>query len=130
MRSRTSQQNLPPMEVTVRDADRSRAVTSDDRDGDWLALVPRAMGKCGLSHKAMAIDLEIDRGLLSAQLLGAPNKHLSFRRMWRLSPEFWRELILLIIDFYGLAIAATEQERRDAELGRTVREALERRLAG
>jgi hypothetical protein len=117
------------MEVTAVDRAASRAVTDGDREHDWLALVPRAMGKSGLSHKAMAIDLDMDRGLLSAQLLGAPNKHLSFRRMWRLSPDFWRELVLLIIDFYGITLALSDQDRRDLELGRTVRQALERSLA-
>lgn len=127
--SSSVQRTLGPLEVTGGDARRSPVVTDCDREANWLGLVTRAMGRCGLSHKAMAIEMDVDRGLLSAQLLGAPNKHLSFRRMHTLSREFWRELVILIIDFYQLEIGVSEQDRRDLAYGREMREAHERRFA-
>ena len=130
---RTLQPTLGPMEViavdqaqSTVDQARSTTVNTVDRERDWLALVPRALGKAGVSHKAAASDLEIDRGLLSAQLSGAPNKHLSWRRMWKLSPEFWAEIIPLICDFHGITINGTRQDAEDAAIGRLVREAVSR----
>ncbi len=120
-----AQLNLPPTNIS---RDERPAVDRVARERDWLSLVPRALGKAGVSHKAAASDLEIDQGLLSAQLSGAPNKHFSWRRMHSLPPAFWQELVLLIIDFYDLQIGMTEIDRRDCELGRTIRQALERRL--
>src|ERR687895_551846 len=79
--SRSVQPSLGPMEVTPVDPGRSTTVNEVDREREWLGLVPRAFGKSGLTHKAAAAELEIDRGQLAAQLAGVPNKHLSFRRM-------------------------------------------------
>lgn len=139
MRS-SKQQNLPVMEVNRVDRERSTLVNSVhhaqstavqkvDPDRDWLSLVDRARGKALMQHKALASNLGIGEGLLSAQIACAPNKHLSFRRMRNAGRDFWQELVLLIIDFYDLQIGITEQDRRDLELGRTLREAVQRSVA-
>lgn len=130
----TVQRNLPPMEVpsmdrsrTSMDQPRSSAVQDVDRSGEWNELPGRALGKSGISRKAAAIESSCDPSLLSARLAG--KKHLPWTQLGAFGAEFARELVLLIIDFYDLQIGMTEQDRRDCELGRTVRQALERRLA-
>jgi hypothetical protein len=133
------QQTLGPMEVRSPDRARSTAVKSIDpaestsvdsvdrgRELQWLGLVARAFGRCGLTHKAAAITMDTDAGLLSAQLSGVPNKHLSFRRMHALPPEFWRELILLILDFHEIAVGASQRDQDDAAIGRAIREVVAR----
>jgi hypothetical protein len=116
-------------EVTLGDSPLSRGVTGGDSELIWLGLVGRALGRCGLSVKAAALTMEIDRPQLSRQLAGAPHHHLSFRRMLRLGPEFWQEIIPLIVEFHGLTLHDSPQERADAEIGRLVREAVTRSLA-
>lgn len=135
--SATVQRALGPMEVisvegvasptvTKVDGTPSSTVTKVDRSRDWLQLVSRALGKSGLSHKAAAAEMDIDRGLLSAQLTGVPGKHLSWSRMGALPPEFWRELILLVLDFHDITIGTTQKDAEDAAIGRLVREAVGR----
>jgi len=135
---RTSVQlGLGAMEVRPADRQRSTAVnrldgasptavTDVDREREWLGLVGRAFGKSGLTHKAAAITMETDAGQLSAQLAGAPHKHLSFRKMVKLGPDFWLEMILLIVEFYELSLAGTERDRRDLETGRALRAVCQR----
>ena len=65
---------------------------------------------------------------LSRQLAGV--EHLSFWRMFSLPREFWQELVPLIIEFHDLQISMANQDRRDMECGRSIREALQRRLEG
>lgn len=124
--TRTIQRTLGPMEVMAVDAAPSTTVNRVDRVREWIGLVPRALGKAGVSHKAAAAEMEIDPGLLSAQLGGAAGKHLSFGRMGSLPPEFWRELIVLIADFHNITIGGTQQDAEDAAIGRCVREAVKR----
>lgn len=119
---------LGPLEVTVVDSRLSPTVNDVDRERAWLALVPRAMGRAGLSHKALAADLDVDRAQLSRQLAGATNHHLSFRRMFRLPSAFWQELLPLIVEFHGLTLHDSPQQRSDAEIGRLVREAVVRSI--
>ena len=133
------QRSLGPMEVRAVDGPRSTSVKSvdpgqltptnavdRDRERHWLSLVVRAFAKAGLTHKAAAITMETDAGLLSAQLSGVPNKHLSFRKMHRLGPEFWRELILLILDFHQITVGASQRDQDDAAIGRAIREVVAR----
>lgn len=119
-----SQQYLPPMELNPV---ASGSPTPRKSLGDWRATVGKSLGRAGLSQKAAAADLGITESALSKQLAGT--EHLSFWRMCSLPREFWREMVMLIIEFYDLQIGMTEEDRRDCELGRTVRQALERRLA-
>lgn len=115
---------LGPMEV---DRVGTTTPTSPKSIGEWRAMVARAFGRSGLSQKAGAIDLGITPQALSKQLAGL--EHLSFWRMYALPPEFWRELVLLIVDFHALTLGGTEQDRRDVELGRTIRDAITRSLS-
>lgn len=96
---------------------------------DWKALVGRAMGRSSLSQKQVAAAMEITPQQLSNQLSPHGKEHLSFWRMASLPPEFWHELVLLIVDFHQLTLAGTEQDRRDLEVGRAIREALQRSVA-
>lgn len=112
---------LGPMEIKGL----STAVESDHKEvSDWRALVCRAFGKAGLSQKRAASDLGITEGQLSRQLGGA--EHLSFWRMASLPPAFWRELILLIVEFHDITVGGTQQDAEDAAVGRLVREAVNR----
>lgn len=113
---------LGPMEVRPVDGPASTMVKSVD----WLGLVSRALGKSGITHKAAASDMEIDQGLLSAQLSGASGKHLSWGRMGKLPPEFWAELIVLIAEFHDITVGGTRQDAEDAAVGRLVREVVTR----
>lgn len=122
--AKSFQLNLPP---TPLNRVGETTPTNPKTVGDWQALVPRAFGRSGLTHKLAAGHLEVKQTALSKQLAGL--EHLSFWRMFALPREFWQELVLLVIDFYDLQIGLTEQDRRDLELGRSVREAVERRLA-
>jgi hypothetical protein len=115
------------MEVKRVDSPLSTTANEVDMERAWVGLAERAIVKSGFSQKTAAGKLETDRGSLSAQLACAPNRHLSFRKMWRLGPDFALELVLLIIEFYDLQIGITEQERRDLACGRAIREALELR---
>lgn len=116
-----------PMEGKPLDTRVSPAVSVADREAEWLGLVGRAAGKAGLSHKALAADLGgLDSAQLSRQLSGAPNHHLSFRRMVGLPPEFWVYLCELIAEFHGFALGGTQRDVEDAAIGRLVREAVTR----
>ena len=117
------QLNLPPTEVHTVDRQRSTAVQPMDRER-WAQIPGIALAKAGIQRKAAAADMELDPSLLTAQLSG--KKHLSWLRMGMLPPAFWRELILLICDFYDIALAGTEQDRRDLETGRALRNVVER----
>ena len=124
---RSLQGTFGPMEVRPLDDGPSTDVNEVDRRREWLGLVPLALGKAGISQKAAAVDMDgIDPGLLSAQLAGVPGKHLSWTRMGGLPPAFWRELILLILDFHAITIGASQQDVDDAHIGRLVREAVQR----
>jgi hypothetical protein len=116
------QRTLGPMEVIAVDGGPSTTVNGVDRSAEWRGLVPRALGKAGVSHKAAAVDMAIDPGLLSAQLSGVPGKHLSWLRMGSLPPAFWRELIVLIAEFHDITIGTTPRDTADAAVGRLVRE--------
>lgn len=122
--SPTVQRNLPPMEVTTLESRPSTALNSIE---GWRALVGRALGRAGLSQKHAAADIGLNEAQFSRQLAGIEN--LSFWKMHALPPEFWQELVLLIVDFHGLALGGTEQDRRDVELGRTIRDAITRSLS-
>lgn len=113
-------------EVSVVDLAQSTTVNSVDREREWLGLVPRAFGRSGLTHKRAAAELEMDPALLSRQLAGAQNAHLSFRKMWKLPPEFWRELIVLLAEFHEITLGGTQQDAEDAAIGRLMREAVKR----
>jgi hypothetical protein len=93
--------------------------------GDWRAIVSKSLGRAGISQKVAAADLGVTEAALSKQLAGV--EHLSFWRMHSLPPEFWHELVLLIIDFHGLTIgAASQRDIEDAAIGRCVRDAVSR----
>jgi hypothetical protein len=101
-------------------------VNEVDRDREWLALFPLAVAKAGLSMTQAAGKMLIGLPQLSTQCSPEEDKHLSFRRMRRLPPEFWRELILLIVDFHDITIGSSQQDADDAAIGRLVREVVTR----
>jgi hypothetical protein len=119
-----TQPTLGPMELNPVGR---QTPTEPNRLGDWRATVGKSLGRACISQKVAATDLGVTESALSKQLAGA--EHLSFWRMRGLPAPFWQELVLLIIDFYGLQIGMSEQDRRDCELGRTMREAVQRSLA-
>lgn len=113
------QRNLPPMPLEkLREASCSGTKSLQD----WRGVVVRAMGRSGLSQKVMASEMALSPQQLSDQLAGRDGAHLSFWRMFLLSKDFWQELVLLIIEFYNLQIGMCEQDRRDLEAGRALRE--------
>jgi hypothetical protein len=87
---------------------------------DWRALVVRALSRAECSQKHAASDLGISEGQFSRQLAGT--EHLSFWRMLSLPASFWAELIPLIVEFHGLNVGTTPQQRQREELGRLVEE--------
>jgi hypothetical protein len=121
MSTTTVQRALGPMELQKVEAPVSTALKSIE---SWRGLVGRALGRVGWSQKRAAIEMGIPEAQLSRQLRGA--EHLSFWRLHALPPEFWRELILLIVEFHDLTIGATEQDQTDQQIGRLVREAVTR----
>jgi hypothetical protein len=124
------QMPLPVMEVNSVNRDGLTPVNSVNREREWLGLVPRAMEIAGVTRQEYAGYVGVSEQLLSMQLSAVENKHLSFRRMWRTPSALMQELVLLIIDFYHLPIGnLSEQDRRDLEYGRAMREAHERRFA-
>lgn len=115
----TTQQTLGPMELQkVGDA----SPTVPNSIGDWRSLVGRAFGRAAISQKVAAADLGITESALSKQLTGA--EHLSFWRMHGLPPEFWQELIPLIVEYHGLSLGDSPTQRNHAEIGRLVTEAV------
>lgn len=123
----TLQLNLPPLPVEPLNPERLTTVDEVRRERQWLGLFIQARTRVGMSQKAAAGDLGgISVQLLSAQETGAENKHLSFRRMWRLGPPFWQELIALICQFHGLTTPGlSAQDECDRKLGRAFREAVQ-----
>lgn len=111
-----SQQYLPPMEVeSLRTAVRSGA----DSLRTWRELVRRALGKAGISAKAAAGEMGITEQQLSDQLNGREKYHLSFWRMQALGPDFWREMVDLILEFHGLpAPGLTAQDEEYRRIGK------------
>jgi hypothetical protein len=100
------------------------AANEVDREREWVGLAGRAFGASGYTQKTAGAVLDVDKGTLSAQLACAPNRHLSFRKMWKLGPEFWEALIPLICEFHGITIGQTQRDLEDAAIGRCVREAV------
>lgn len=122
------QQPLPPMEVQ-RVQDTSKPVQESSRTvlkslQEWRGLVLRAMGRCQLSQKQMAAELGVSAALLSGQLAGREGEHLSFWRMHALPPAFWQELIPLIVEYHGLTLGDSPQQRNYAAIGQLVSEAV------
>jgi len=114
---------LGPMEVITVDRPKSTTVNPVDRERKWLGLVAQAFAKAGLTHKAAAYAMDIDTGQLSAQLSGVPSKHLSFRKLGLLGPDFWQEMVDLICEFHELpARGASPQDIEDMRIGRAYRE--------
>lgn len=113
-------------EVTSLDDRSQPKSTGIDREREWLGLVAIAFGRSGLTHKAAAAELEMDPGLLSRQLSGVANAHLSFRRMWKLPPEFWQAMAVAIAEFYGMPSGMAQQDAEDIAVGRMFREAVQR----
>lgn len=119
------QLNLPAVPVESVNRERLKAVEEINREREWLSLFTAARNKAGISQKLAAATLGgISVQLLSAQESGADGKHLSFRRMWALGPEFWAELVTLILEFHDIpAPGATAQDEEDRRIGRAYREA-------
>jgi hypothetical protein len=130
--------------MEVKSVNREGLTTVNDihRERAWLNLITRAMGKALATPQQFAGTLGISPQLLSMQLSAVENKHFSFRRLCRTSGAFMAELLLGIIDFYrgdaefeavfgraGAVGQLSAADQADLELGRTVRESLERRLA-
>lgn len=89
--------------------------------GDWRALVGRALGRAGLSQKEAAGRLDVTQSALSKQLSGV--EHLSFWRLFHLGPEFWQEMVELIVEFHGLSSPGlSAQDQDDLRIGRAFRE--------
>lgn len=124
MRRSTVQRSLPPMELQTLENPVStlegRVSTALKSVESWRALVGTALGRARVSQKVAAAEMQIAEPQLSRQLSGV--EHLSFWRMKEIPAPFWQELVLLIIEFYDLQIGMTEQDRRDCETGRALRE--------
>lgn len=117
------QQTFGPMELEkVQDASRSDLKLVQD----WLSLFVRARGKAGISQKNIARDMGISPQQLSSQESGREGEHISFTRMRLLPPEFWRELILLMVEFHGITIGSSQQDADDATVGRAFRDLVSR----
>lgn len=113
------QQPLPPMEVKTLS---TPVETGRKSLSEWRALVARAFGRAQYSQKCAASDLGITEGQLSRQMSGA--EHLSFWRMHALPPAFWAELIPLIVEYHGLTLGDSPQQRNYAAIGQLVSEAV------
>lgn len=125
--TRTVQIALPPMEVKGVDSAVPTTANAVDTERRWLRLVPAALGKIGLNHDGARRTMDVDAGVFSAQLNAAPNRHLSFRKMVHLGPEFWAEMIDLILDFHGLTPRGlSAQDAEDMKLGRMFRQMVQR----
>ena len=81
------------------------------------------------SQKAAAITLGISEQRLSTQLNYDGDQYREHLSLWKLSqmpPEFWADVIELLIEFYGLGSQWAKRSRDEdaAELARAVRELL------
>lgn len=118
------QLNLPPAELEKVQKPTEGCLKSLQT---WKDLLIRATQRAGLSQKATASALGISEQQYSNQLAydgDAKRDHLSFWRMHQLPPEFWQELIALLIEYHDLVIGQSVEERRDLELGKLFREAV------
>ena len=116
------QLNLSPMELNALG---TASPTAPKSIGGWRALVSKSLGRAGLSQKAAASDLGITESALSKQLSGL--EHLSFWRMLNLGPEFWAEMVDMILEFHGRnAPGLTAQDQEDMRIGRLMREIVQR----
>jgi hypothetical protein len=72
-----------------------------------------------MKQSAMASYMGISTPLLSAQLSDMePTKHLSIRRLMRITdPIFWQELALLILEDLGLSVIVVTPEDKAAVEG-------------
>lgn len=120
---------LGPMEVQKVESGVSTTLNPLERERLWNEIPSRALGRAGVSQDRAARDMGIPSSQLSRQLGARGSDHLSYRRMGQWQPAVWQEMVLLIIEFFGLTLGLTEQDRRDLELGRAVRQALERNLS-
>jgi hypothetical protein len=98
----SKQLRMPPMEVKAVGRPVPTADNSVDTERSWLRLVSRALGKCHRNQEDARRTMDVDPGTFSAQLNCVPNRHLSFRKMVHLGPDFWREMVELICEFHGL----------------------------
>lgn len=120
---RSVQLNLPATEVEHLNRERLTTVDELNRERDWLAMVATSRSRIGMKQQTAAAAMGgISVQLYSAQETGAEGKHLSFRRMWALGPEFWREMLDLICEFHGISVGLSAQDEEDRRIGRAFRE--------
>lgn len=126
---RQSQRNLPPMEVEPinrRQPQRVEEINQlhQEREREWLRRFVAARTRAGITQQQAAGAMGgISVQLLSAQETGVDGKHLSFRRMWNLGPEFWSEMIDHILEFHGLSSPGlSPQDEEDRRIGKAYRE--------
>lgn len=128
--SRNSMQlNLPPAELEKVQKPTDRCLKSLQA---WKDLFVRATQRAGLSQKATASALGISEQQYSNQLAydgDARRDHISFWRMHKLPPEFWREVIALMCEYHEIVVGHTVQERTDCEIGKLIREAVGKVIA-
>jgi len=81
------------------------------------------------SQKAAAITLGISEQQFSTQLRYDGEQYREHLSLWKLSqmpPEFWADVVELLVEFYGLGSQWAKRSRDDdaAELARAVRDLL------
>lgn len=116
-------QSLSSSEGTVSRSD-GRHETPRNSLKDWNDLPAKALGRSGISNQSAAIDMGKSESWLSRALRGL--EKLGWSDIGAIEdPAFWQELITLVAEFRGVAFGGNEQQRRDAEVGRRIREVLE-----
>uniref|UniRef100_A0A6M3J9C7 XRE family transcriptional regulator n=1 Tax=viral metagenome TaxID=1070528 RepID=A0A6M3J9C7_9ZZZZ len=79
--------------------------TLADEERELIGDVELALTRAGISHKAAALDMQIDLSLWTRQRHG--DGHISLKRLARLPEGFWREFIALRADRYGVTVLPT-----------------------
>ncbi len=90
----------------------------------FRGLVGKAIARIGWSQKRAALEMGLPETQFSRQLAGTEN--LSLWKLHAMPADFWLEWIVLLVDFWELSLAGTEQDRRDQEIGRMLRAVVER----
>lgn len=121
---RSVQFNLPPAPLqSLSDAD-AGAESSRKSLTDWQDIPARALGRAGVSQKAAALAMGKSESWLSRALKGL--EKLGWSDIGAIEdPQFWSELLHLVADFHEASFGDNPHARRDAEVGRRIREALE-----
>lgn len=117
------QLNLPP--APLQSDSRSFGPSETPRKSlkEWEEIPAKALGRSGISNKAAAIAMGKSESWLSRALRGI--EKLGWSDIGAIEdPAFWHELLQLSAEFHDIAFGSNEQARKDAEVGRRVREVI------